>query len=51
MEWGTPPDLKEALDKEFAFDLDPCKPGEVWDGTEIPSMLVIYKLNVKQPCS
>ena len=35
VEWGTPPDLREALDKEFAFTLDPCTPGQVWDGTEI----------------
>ena len=35
VEWGTPPDLKESLDKEFGFTLDPCKPGQVWDGTEI----------------
>ena len=35
VEWGTPPDLKESLDKEFAFDLDPCTPGQTWDGTAI----------------
>jgi site-specific DNA-methyltransferase (adenine-specific) len=35
VEWGTPPDLKADLDKEFGFTLDPCKPGQVWDGTEI----------------
>jgi site-specific DNA-methyltransferase (adenine-specific) len=35
VEWGTPPDLKEALEKEFAFDLDPCTPGQTWDGTAI----------------
>ena len=33
VEWGTPPDLLEALNKEFAFDLDPCTPGQTWDGT------------------
>ena len=32
VEWGTPPDLKVALDKEFGFTLDPCKLGQVWDG-------------------
>ena len=35
VEWGTPPDLREALEKEFAFDLDPCTPGQRWDGTAI----------------
>lgn len=32
VEWGTPPDLKAALEKEFRFTLDPCTPGQVWDG-------------------
>ena len=36
VEWGTPPDLFEALNKEFAFDLDPCTPGQTWDGTAMP---------------
>jgi len=35
VEWGTPPDLREALEKEFSFTLDPCTPGQVWDGREI----------------
>ena len=35
VEWGTPPDLKESLDKEFGFTLDPCTPGEIWDGRGI----------------
>ncbi len=35
VEWGTPPDLYEALDKEFHFDLDPCRHDGVWDGREI----------------
>jgi site-specific DNA-methyltransferase (adenine-specific) len=35
VEWGTPPDLYQALDKEFGFTLDPCKPGGVWDGTYV----------------
>lgn len=35
VEWGTPPDLKESLDKEFGFTLDPCPPGQIWDGREI----------------
>jgi hypothetical protein len=35
VEWGTPPDLYRALNSEFAFTLDPCKPGGVWDGTYI----------------
>ena len=32
VEWGTPPDLRAALEKEFRFTLDPCTPGQVWDG-------------------
>lgn len=32
VEWGTPPDLYEALDKEFHFTLDPCEPNGIWDG-------------------
>lgn len=35
VEWGTPPDLREALNREFQFTLDPCAPGGVWDGREI----------------
>ncbi len=35
VEWGTPPDLRTALDKEFSFTLDPCTPDSVWDGREI----------------
>ncbi len=35
VEWGTPPDLYEALDKEFHFDFDPCKSDGVWDGTYV----------------
>lgn len=35
VEWGTPPDLFAALDKEFFFNLDPCPPNGVWDGREI----------------
>ncbi len=35
VEWGTPPDLYAALDKEFFFTLDPCAVGQVWDGREI----------------
>lgn len=35
VEWGTPPDLREALEKEFHFTLDPCTPESVWDGTAI----------------
>lgn len=35
VEWGTPPDLRAALEKEFHFTLDPCTPGEVWDGRQI----------------
>lgn len=35
VEWGTPPDLYEALDKEFDFTLDPCSPGQTWDGRQI----------------
>lgn len=35
VEWGTPPDLFLALDKEFFFNLDPCPPNAVWDGREI----------------
>ena len=34
-EWGTPPDLYSALDKEFHFDFDPCPPNSVWDGREV----------------
>lgn len=33
VEWGTPPDLRADLEKEFGgFTLDPCTPGQVWDG-------------------
>lgn len=35
VEWGTPPDLKESLQKEFSFTLDPCAVGQVWDGREL----------------
>lgn len=35
VEWGTPPDLKESLDAEFHFTLDPCTPGQIWDGREM----------------
>lgn len=36
VEWGTPPDLRADLEKEFGgFTLDPCTPGQVWDGREI----------------
>ena len=35
VEWGTPPDLKDSLDKEFRFTLDPCTPGQAWDGRAI----------------
>lgn len=35
VEWGTPPDLKAALEAEFHFTLDPCTPGQVWDGCAI----------------
>lgn len=35
VEWGTPPDLYAALDKEFAFDFDPCRPDSVWDGRAV----------------
>jgi hypothetical protein len=35
IEWGTPPDLYCALNKEFRFNLDPCAPGSLWDGREI----------------
>ena len=36
VEWGTPPDLYEALNKEFGFTMDPCVPGQVWDGKVLP---------------
>jgi hypothetical protein len=36
VEWGTPPDLYLALDKEFFFNCDPCTPDSIWDGREIP---------------
>ncbi len=32
VEWGTPPDLFEALNKEFHFDFDPCTHHTLWDG-------------------
>ena len=32
VEWGTPPDLRDALEREFRFTLDPCTPGQAWDG-------------------
>lgn len=35
VEWGTPPDLRETLDAEFGFTLDPCRPDQVWDGVAI----------------
>lgn len=35
IEWGTPPDLKMALQKEFRFTLDPCLPGQIEDGREM----------------
>jgi site-specific DNA-methyltransferase (adenine-specific) len=35
VEWGTPPDLRRDLDVEFHFTLDPCTPGQVWDGTAL----------------
>jgi len=35
VEWGTPPDLKVDLEKEFRFTLDPCTVGQVWDGRQI----------------
>ncbi len=35
VEWGTPPDLYLALDKEFFFNFDPCTPDTVWDGRDI----------------
>ena len=35
VEWGTPPVLRAALEKEFRFTLDPCTPGQVWDGCAI----------------
>lgn len=35
VEWGTPPDLLTALEKEFHFTLDPCAPGQLWDGRSI----------------
>lgn len=35
VEWGTPPDLRAALDKEFLFTLDPCTPSEIWDGRAV----------------
>jgi hypothetical protein len=35
VEWGTPPDLYEALDREFDFNHDPCLPTSVWDGRYI----------------
>ncbi len=35
VEWGTPPDLYGALNKEFDFTLDPCAPGQTWDGRDI----------------
>jgi hypothetical protein len=33
VEWGTPPDLYRALDREFHFNFDPCPVGAIWDGT------------------
>lgn len=35
VEWGTPPDLRAALDQEFHFTFDPCAPDSIWDGTFI----------------
>jgi DNA N-6-adenine-methyltransferase (Dam) len=35
VEWGTPPDLRADLDREFHFTLDPCRPDQIWDGREI----------------
>lgn len=36
VEWGTPPDLYAALEREFGkFTLDPCSRNSVWDGKEI----------------
>jgi site-specific DNA-methyltransferase (adenine-specific) len=35
VEWGTPPDLYESLNKEFHFDFDPCPDRGVWDGREV----------------
>jgi DNA N-6-adenine-methyltransferase Dam len=32
VEWGTPPDLRAALERGFHFDLDPCAAQGVWDG-------------------
>jgi site-specific DNA-methyltransferase (adenine-specific) len=35
IEWGTPPDLFSALDREFHFNFDACPAGGIWDGTYI----------------
>lgn len=35
VEWGTPPDLRESLNNEFNFTLDPCAPGQTWDGLQL----------------
>ncbi len=35
VEWGTPPDLYLALDKEFSFNFDPCRSDGIWDGREV----------------
>ncbi len=32
VEWGTPPDLYAALNKEFDFTFDPCTHHTLWDG-------------------
>jgi site-specific DNA-methyltransferase (adenine-specific) len=36
VDWGTPPDLYEALNREFLFDFDPCDSNSIWDGRELP---------------
>jgi hypothetical protein len=37
-DWATPKDLYEQLDKEFAFDFDPCPLGAVENGKSSPLM-------------
>ena len=34
--WRTPEPLYESLNNEFHFTLDPCQPGQIWDGRLIP---------------
>ena len=32
MNWQTPNDVYDSLNREFNFDFDPCAPDSLWDG-------------------